>query len=94
MYNVDHSKNLKSAPTINGIISIWRVRRQPSLLMSETELMLPINAPTMNMLTTSPSRKGSPSKPSSCAIASIGPFITLQNSIKSKMFLDNKMMHK
>lgn len=71
--------HLTIAPRINGIVSIWKVRRQPSLSTSEPQLRLPMKAPAMNMLTTSPSRIGSPSKPSSLAIETIGPFITLQN---------------
>lgn len=77
-------KNLKSAPRINGIVSSWKVRREPNLSTKEETPKLPINAPAMNMLTTSPSRKEFPSKPSSCAIASIGPFITLQGYLHFK----------
>lgn len=68
------------APKIRGIVATWRVRRQPSLSTNEPQLMLPKNAPAINMLTTSPSRIEFPSKPSSCAIETIGPFITLHHT--------------
>ena len=59
-------------------MTVWNVRRKPSLSTNEPELMLPTNAPTIKMLTTSPSSIEFPSKPSSRAIETIGPFSTLQ----------------
>lgn len=48
--------------------------------------MLPINAPAINILTTSPSMNEFPSKPSSRAMETIGPFMTLQNTQSSFNF--------
>lgn len=80
-------------PRMSGTVSIWNVRRQPSLSTSEPQLRLPIKAPAINMLTTSPSRIELPSKPSSRAMETIGPFITLQrrhwNIVKMEHQIDD-----
>lgn len=76
---INHVHYLIIAPRIKGMLAIWNVSRQPSLSTNEPELKLPIKAPTINILTTSPSMKEFPSKPSSRAMETIGPFMTLQN---------------
>lgn len=68
------------APRINGIVTIWKVLL-PNLSTREPELILPINAPPIDMLTTSPSRIGFPSKPSSWAIETIGPFYPAKHTL-------------
>jgi len=76
---INHVCYLIIAPRIKGMVSIWNVSRQPSLSTKEPVLKLPINAPAINILTTSPSMKEFPSNPSSRAMETMGPFMTLQN---------------